>query len=178
MIGVDHEVFVTPPQHEKDLLGIVDAQNLLVERALKGGFDDLWIVQADVEVPSGSFERLFRLDVDVAQGIVPRHDDQNALICGFMDGNKKVWYLPKSAVEGKILNGQGLDSWVFAGMSCTLIRRRVLETGIRFKCQPGLGEDILFLFEVQSRGFVAKVHGGVLCGHLPEWGLEKVAEEA
>jgi len=27
------------------------------------------------------------------------------------------------------------------------------------------------MFDVQSRGFVAKVHGGVLCGHLPEWPL-------
>ena len=163
MIGVDHEVFVTPPQHEKDLPGIVDAQNLLVERALKGGFDYLWIVQADVEVPLGSFEKLFGLDVDVAQGVVSRHDDPNAFICGFMDRNKKVWYLPRSAVEGQILSG-----WVFAGLSCTLIKRRILEAGIRFKYQPGLGEDVLFLFDVQSRGFVAKVHGGVLCGHLPE----------
>jgi hypothetical protein len=178
MIGVDHEVFVTPPQREKDLLGIVDAQNLLVERALIGGFDYLWIVQADVEVPLGSFEKLFGLDVDVAQGVVPRHADLNALICGFMDGNKKVWYLPRSAVEGQILSGWGSRGWVFAGMSCTLIGRCVLEAGIRFKYQPGLGEDILFLFEVQSRGFVAQVHGGVLCGHLPEWRLENLGKEA
>ena len=168
LVGIKYEVFVTPAQGKKDLPGVVDAQNLLVERALEGGFDYLWVVQADVEVPLGSFEKLFSLDVDVAQGVVPRHDDQNALICGFVDGNKKVWYLPRSAVEGQILSG-----WVFAGMSCTLIKRRVLDAGIRFKYQPGLGEDILFLFDIQSRGFVAKVHGGVLCGHLPEWPLPK-----
>jgi hypothetical protein len=171
MIGVEHEVFVTPPQRDKGLLGIVDAQNLLVERALKGGFDYLWIVQGDVEVPLGSFEKLFGLNVDVAQGVVPRHDDSNALICGFMDGNKKVWYLPRSVVERQILSG-----WVFAGLSCTLIKRRVLEAGICFKYERGLGEDILFLFDVQSHGFVAKVHGCVLCGHLPEWPLPMIGK--
>ena len=168
MIGVDHEVFVTPPQREKDLPGIVDAQNMLIDKCIREGFDYLWLVQADVEVSPGSFEKLFGLDVDVAQGVVPRHDDQNALICGFVDGTKKVWYLPRNAVAGQILSG-----WVFAGLSCTLIKRRVLEAGIRFKYQPGLGEDILFLYDVQSRGFVAKVHGDVQCGHLPEWPLPK-----
>jgi len=166
MIGVDHEVFVTPPQHEKDLPGIVDAQNLLVEGALKGCFDYLWLVQGDVEVPPDAFERLYALDVDVAQGVVPRHNDREALICGFMDESMTVWYLPRKTVEGQVLSG-----WVFAGLSCTLIKRRVLEAGIRFKYQPGIGEDILFLYDVQSRGFVAKVHGGIQCGHLPEWPL-------
>jgi hypothetical protein len=166
MIGVDHEVFVTPPSHKQGLEGIVETQNQLILRALEGGFDFLWLIQADVEVPADAFEKLSGLGVDVAQGVVPRHDDREALICGFMDIRQKVWYLPRNAVEGQVLSG-----WVFAGMSCTLIKRRVLEVGIRFRYLPGVGEDILFMFDVQSRGFVAKVHGGVICGHLPEWPL-------
>jgi hypothetical protein len=31
--------------------------------------------------------------------------------------------------------------------------------------------DILFMFDVQLTGVVAKVHGDVLCGHLPEFPL-------
>lgn len=120
-------------------------------------------------MPEDSYRNLAGLGVDVAQGVVPRHDDREALIAGFLDEAKKVWYLPRSVVAGQILSG-----WVFAGLSCTLIKRRVLEAGIRFKFQPGIGEDILFMFDVQSRGFVAKVHGGVLCGHLPEWPLGSV----
>jgi SAM-dependent methyltransferase len=85
-----------------------------------------------------------------------------------MDEALKVWYLPRQAVQGQVLSG-----WVFAGLSCTLIKRRVLEAGIRFKYQPGIGEDILFLYDVQSRGFAAKVDGRVACGHLPEWPLPK-----
>jgi SAM-dependent methyltransferase len=165
-LGVDHEVFVTPPQDRPSWSGVVDAQNMLIDKCIREGFDYLWLIQADVEVPEGSFDKLFDLDVDVAQGVVPRHDDRNGLICGFLDENMKVWYLPRGAVEGQVLSG-----WVFAGLSCTLIRRRVLESGIRFKYKPGVGEDILFLYDVQTKGFVAKVRGDVLCGHLPEWPL-------
>jgi ubiquinone/menaquinone biosynthesis C-methylase UbiE len=165
MAGVPHEVFITPAQSKAGIEGIVEASNLLIERALVGKFDYLWLVQGDVEVPVNAFRSLFSLDVDVAQGVVRRHDG-DGLICGFMDEKAKVWYLPRGAIEGQVLSG-----WVFAGLSCTLIRRRVLEAGIRFRYERGVGEDILFMFEVQKAGFVAKVHGDVLCGHLPEFPL-------
>ena len=161
-----HEVFVTAPTKAAGLPGIVDAQNEILLRGLQGGFSHVWIVQADVEVPKDAFEKLFGLGVDVAQGVVPRHNDWSALIAGFLDEYLKVWYLPRNAVKGMVLSG-----WVFAGMSCTLIARRVLEAGVQFRYARGVGEDILFMFDVQKAGFVAKVHGGVLCGHLPEWPL-------
>jgi hypothetical protein len=167
---VDHVVFVTPPQDKAGLPGVVDAQNLLIDKCINEGFDYLWIIQADVEVPPNASGNLFALDVDVAQGVVQRHNDRFALICGFMDESMRVWYLPKKAVEGQILSG-----WVFAGLSCTLIKRRVLEAGFRFRYQHGVGEDILFMYEVQKAGFLAKVDGRVLCGHLPEWPLGSVS---
>lgn len=163
---VPHEVFVTPPTHAKGLPGIVEAQNVLIARALEGGFAYLWIIQADVCVPGESFKILLSLDVDVAQGVVPRHDDYGSMIAGFLDENGKVWYLPRNAVEGKVLSG-----WVFAGMSCTLIKRRVLESGARFRSLPGVGEDIQFMLDIQKAGFIARVDGRVICGHLPEWPL-------
>ena len=61
-------------------------------------------------------------------------------------------------------------------MSCTLIARRVLEAGVRFRYKPDVGEDILFMFDVQKAGFEARVHGGVLCGHLPELPLGRVGD--
>jgi hypothetical protein len=170
LIGVEHAVFVTPPTSKPGIEGIVDCSNVLINRTLEEYYDYLWIVQADVEVPADAFEKLHGLDVDVAQGVVSRHDDPSALIAGFMDEKMKVWYLPRNAVEGQIVSG-----WVFAGMSCTLIKRRVLEAGIRFRYLQGIGEDILFMYDVQSRGFIAKVDGRVVCGHLPEWPLGSVS---
>jgi len=43
---------------------------------------------------------------------------------------------------------------------------------MRFRYERGVGEDILFMFDAQRAGFEARVHGGVLCGHLPEWPLD------
>jgi hypothetical protein len=171
LVGVKHEIFVTAPTHKQGIEGIVEVSNLLIERALVGKFDYLWLVQADVEVPPHAFGSLLGLDVDVAFGVVPRHDDRNALICGFLDDKAKVWYLPRQAVENQVLSG-----WVFAS-GCILIKRRVLEAGVRFKYQLGLGEDIVFAYDVQKTGFVAKVHGDVLCGHLPEWPLSSFAKD-
>ncbi len=168
--GVDYSVLLSPPRHAQGLSGVVDAQNSLIESCLAGGFDFLWLVQADVQVPEDAFEKLSSLGVDVALGVVPRHDDPQALIAGFMDEKAKVWYLPRNAVQGQILTG-----WVFAGLSCTLIKRRVLEAGIRFRYESGVGEDILFMFDVQKAGFEAKVDGRVVCGHLPQWPLGSVS---
>ena len=78
LAGVPHEVFVTAPTQAQGLPGIVEAQNEILLRGLQGAFSHVWIVQADVEVPVDGFEKLFGLDVDVAQGVVPRHDDRQA----------------------------------------------------------------------------------------------------
>jgi hypothetical protein len=166
---VHHEVCITPPSSLFGIEGIVDRQNFLIEKTLAGEFDFLWLIQGDVEVPCDAFQKLFSLDVDVAYGFVRRHDS-DSLICGFLDEKAKVWYLPKNAVESMILSG-----WVFAGASCMLIKRRVLEAGIRFRYERGVGEDILFAYDFQKAGFVAKVHGDVLCGHLPEWPLGSIS---
>jgi len=163
--GVEHDVFVTSPTHLAGWEGLVERQNVILDRFLQGDCDYLWHVELDVQVPADSFEKLLALDVDVACGYVRRHSE-DGLICGFLDENMRVWYLPFNAVRGNVLSG-----WVMAGTSCVLIKRRVFETGLRFRYDPHVTPDILFMFDVQRRGFEAKVHGGVLCGHLPEWPL-------
>jgi hypothetical protein len=55
------------------------------------------------------------------------------------------------------------------GTSCILIKRFVFEGGYRFKFDLSVTPYILFMHQVQRMGFAAKVHGDVLCGHLPEY---------
>jgi hypothetical protein len=165
LAGVDFEVFVTPPTSKPSWEGFVECQNLIVDRFLSGDFTYLWLVELDVQVPTDSFEKLLALDVDIACGYVRRHSG-DGLILGFLDEDMRVWYLPLNAVRGNILSG-----WVMAGTSCILIRRCVFESGYRFKYKSNVTPDILFMFEVQRIGFAAKVHGDVLCGHLPEFPL-------
>jgi SAM-dependent methyltransferase len=163
--GESYDVFVTGPTKEIELPGIVEAENVIVEKFLSGDYDYLWQVELDVQVPKDAFQRLLSLDVDVACGYVRRHTE-NALICGFLDEDMRVWYLPLNAVKGQILSG-----WVMAGTSCILVKRRVFESGLRFRYVRGVSSDIVFMYDLQSAGFTAKVHGDVLCGHLPQWPL-------
>ena len=65
-----------------------------------------------------------------------------------------------------------------AGTSCLLIKRCVFAGRYRFKFDPHVTPDILFMFEVQHMAFVAKVHGDVLCGHLPEYPLAEASVDA
>jgi len=167
LVGVDHDVFVTSPARAGSWAGLVECQNLIVEQFLSGGYDFLWLVELDVQVPPDSFRKLLDLDVDIACGYVRRHNG-DGLILGFLDENMRVWYLPHNAVKGNVLSG-----WVMAGTSCLLIRRRVFKSGYRFKFLPHVTPDILFMFETQRMGFIAKVHGKVLCGHLPEFPLSE-----
>ena len=143
----------------------MECQNIIVEKFLCGDYSHLWTVELDVQVPPLSFQKLLDLNVDVACGYVRRHNG-DGLILGFLDEDMRVWYLPLNAVQGRILSG-----WVMAGTSCLLIKRRVFENGYRFKFDPHVTPDILFMYQVQRMGFVAKVHGDVLCGHLPEFPL-------
>ena len=166
--GVDHRVFVSPPSRKPSWAGLVECQNRILDEFLKGSADFLWLVELDVEVPPDAFRKLRSLDVDLACGYVRRHNG-DGLILGFLDDNMRVWYLPESAVRGNVLSG-----WVMAGTSCVLIKRRVFESGFRFGYQQNVTPDILFMYQIQSLGFEAKVHGDVLCGHLPEWSLSTI----
>jgi hypothetical protein len=165
--GVSHDVFVSPPSHMGPWEGLVECQNVIVKKFLSGLYDFLWLVELDVQVPPYAFEKLRGLDVDIACGYVRRHSG-DGLILGFLDENMRVWYLPDNVARGKVLSG-----WVMAGTSCLLFKRRVFEAGCRFKFKSNVTPDILFMFDVQRAGFEVKVHGDVLCGHLPEFPLDQ-----
>jgi len=167
--GFFHEVFVSGSTRLPEMEGIVDRYNCVLQEALSKGCDFLWLLDLDVEVPEDAFEKLLGLGVDVALGYYPSHRDYNRLIAGFLDEKANVYYFPRQAVRNNILS-----SWVFAGTGCVLIKRRVLEAGLRFKYQPWkAGPDMLFMVDVCTTGFSVKLHGEVACGHLPEWPLPK-----
>jgi hypothetical protein len=169
--GVEHDVFVSPPSRKPRWEGLVECQNAIVDKFLAGCYSYLWLVELDVQVPPDSFKKLLCLNVDLACGYVRRHNG-DGLLLGFLDENMRVWYLPENVVRGNVLSG-----WVMAGTSCVLIKRRVFESGFRFKHERGVTPDILFMFMVQRAGFEAKAHGDVLCGHLPEFPLKTVLED-
>lgn len=172
--GVDHEIYVTPPEGGERWLAVVNALNGAVVKTLKEKWDYLWLIDGDTEVPPWALKKLYALDVDLANGFYPLHANSERVVVGFLQGETKHTMkhrccLKRSEVEGKLLSG-----WVCAGSGCVLIKRRVFEGGLRFDAHQwhGCSFDVVFMWTVQRAGYVAKVHGGVECGHLPQWPLD------
>jgi len=177
---VEHEIVVTSRTVERGLRGVVEATNFLAEKAVAERWDYLWVVEADVEVPKHALRNLLQGDADINLGVYPNHREDLRLMAGyFEEQNNCVQPVVHSVFDLEKLKGRIFTEMVWAGIGCALIRRRVFE-GLRFvydrrEYRRKLGvHDQLFLFEAQRLGFRVFLHGDVVCGHLPEWPLQKL----
>lgn len=179
----EFEVWINEPTKKSLLPGVVEATNKLVDKCIHENFDYLWIVEADVVVPPGAFLRLFRPLADINVGFYPNHRDDLRLMAGYFklgrQGNPPIVV---SVSDVSILKGRVFTGMVCAGIGCALIHRRVFLAGLGFKYDPQLYtakvgvHDQLFLYLAQwEYEFIAYLHGDVICGHLPEWPLEKLS---
>ena len=178
---VDAEIVVSPATHMQGLAGVVEASNFLARKCAVEGYDFLWIVEADVEVPRHALVRLLSLEGDISLGVFPVHNSSLRMMAGFFQEESvdRVKPLVRSVFDVELLRGKVFEGMVWAGVGCALIRRRVFES-LRFVYdREEYGRlvgvhDQLFLFEAQRLGFRVLLHGDVICGHLPEWPLEKL----
>ena len=180
---VESEIVVSPPTREQGVAGVVEATNFLVQKCLDEDWDRLWIVEADVEVPKHALVRLLSGGGDIELGIYPNHRSDLRLMAGyFQERCDRVKPVVHSVIDVEQLRGKVFESMVWAGIGCALISRSVLER-LRFvwdqyEFQRFVGvHDQLFLFQVQQLGFSVFLHGDVLCGHVPEWPLNKLEEK-
>ena len=176
------EIVVSPATHMQGLAGRVEASNFLARKCAVEGYDFLWIVEADVEVPQDALVRLLSGGGDIDLGIYPNHRSDLRLMAGyFQEHPDRVKPLVHSVFGVDQLRGKVFESMVWAGIGCALIHRRVLEK-LRFvwdkhEYRRFVGvHDQLFLFRAQQLGFRVFLHGDVLCGHLPEWSLQKLED--
>jgi hypothetical protein len=179
---VESDIILSAETENQGLPGIVEATNYLVQKCLDENYDRLWIVEADVEVPKHSLVKLF-CDDDINLGIYPNHrSDTLRMMAGyFQESYNKIKPEVKSIFDINKLKGKMFSGMVWAGIGCALLKRTVLQK-IRFKYDPreyskkvGV-HDQLFLFDAQQLGFKVLLHGDVICGHLPEWPLQKLEE--
>jgi hypothetical protein len=181
---VESEIVVSPATHMQGLAGVVEATNFLARKCVVEGYDFLWIVEADVEVPRHALVRLLSDVSDISLGIYPNHrPDGLRMMAGyFQEHPDRVKPLVHSVFGVDQLRGKVFSGMVWAGIGCVLIRRGVFESlrfvysEHEFRLKVGV-HDQLFLFEAQQRfGFRVLLRGDVLCGHLPEWPLQKLEE--
>jgi len=181
--NVEAKIVLSSPTVKQGAAGIVEATNFLVRACVDEGYDFLWIVEADVEVPRHALVRLLSDVSDISLGIYPNHrPDRLRMMAGFFQEHPdKVKPLVHSVFDVEKLRGKVFSGMVWAGIGCALIRRRVFEKlqfvydQNEYKRKVGV-HDQLFLFEAQRLGFKVLLHGDVLCGHLPEWPLQKLED--
>lgn len=154
----------TPGTIEEKHSDINQKYNQARTMVLQGGYDALFIVEADMIVPHDALTRLAALDTDVAYGLyASRHSNKWYL---YMPGPKKKISASRNKefrleVWGKVVETAGL------GTGCTLIHRRVLEK-IAFHVKPGAACDWYFSLDCEKHGF-RQVHDcGLVCGHIHE----------
>lgn len=184
MQGVQHEIYVTPKTSEMGYKGVAEASNMLIDKCVGEGWDYLWIVEGDVQVPEHAFRKLC-VNADINLGIYPYHfRGELRMMAGYFErmppGNppKIVRVEDKATLEDRVFSNM-----VCSGVGCALIARHVFEKAPdlrfvhdveRFRSAVG-GHDQLFLWEAQRLGFKVFLHGDVVCGHLPEWELSTIA---
>lgn len=163
------------------LRAITDRLNNIVDHFRTTDASHLWIVDADVEVPKHGLCELLKLDVDIASGIYTFHSNRNMASFGRIPNTEKYNFVPRSIgfLRGRIL---GEDFMVGGGNGCMLIKRRVFKkyhpsfSPLSFITPDGAGSDLYFWYSAQKAGFTARLHGGVICGHLPNFPLSQVGD--
>ena len=122
--GVEVDVVLSPSTHMQGLAGIVEATNFLARKCVVEGFDFLWIVEADVEVPRHALVRLLSDVSDISLGIYPNHrPDELRMMAGyFQEHADRVKPLVHSVFGVDQLRGKVFSGMVWAGIGCALIR--------------------------------------------------------
>jgi len=164
--------------------------NEIIEKFLEVDATHLWFLNADQEVPPDALCKLLELDVDIASGVSPpRSNIRRSTVMRWMPPPSpeypwsKSWYKSywMKDVVGKIMGG---DEILVTGHFCMLCKRRVFEQfspsfePLRFRYDPPQtwGSEQGFWYEAQELGFICRIHGDILCGHLPNFPLEMVKE--
>jgi hypothetical protein len=175
----------------KEQMGFLNVKlNEIIEAFLETDATHLWFVDADNEVPPDALCKLLELGVDVASGVSPPHfSKRKSTVLRWMPPASpeyewsRPWYKSYTLKEvyGKIIGG---DRIIATGHFCMLCKRRVFEPtanyeSLRFVYEPPqrLANEVLFWQTAQELGFVCRIHGGVLCGHLPQFPLKMMQEE-
>lgn len=188
------EPVVSPPYEGKfevgtkeRLLAITDRLNWLITDFPKSKATHLWLVDADIEVPPHALRKLIMLDTDIASGIYSFHNDRHIFMFGRLKDDDRVQFIPRGPPGFKGSGIIGDEFRVAGGNGCILIKRRVFErfhpdiVPLRFYCpvteKRTWASDIYFWYQCQKFGFSARVHGGILCGHLPQHSLKSYIEE-
>jgi len=152
--------------------------NDIMDKGVKSGCTHIWFVDADCELLPTALDDLIRLNVDIASGVSPTHNDWNETTAAWELPGGGLRFYRRMDIEGKVV---GESEVVATGGFCMLIKRRALlryskyHAPLRYHTVRALkamyGPELQFFIDARRMGFSVRLHGGVMCGHLPEYPL-------
>jgi hypothetical protein len=152
----------------------------LSDRVVAEGLDYLWLVEADVVVPTNALSHLLSDNMDVACGVIPYHFFaqypqfpvyKDLMTTGYIILDKQgqptfdIVNLYLKDIKDKLLYGSK-EHPIFNGTSCILIKKAVLEK-VRWRWDNKVsGFDVYFWKDCQVQVFTVVTDGFVVCDHL------------
>ena len=149
--------------------GVAQARNNLVQQAIDGGFDKLFMVDSDMIVPEDAIIHLLDPDVPIVTGCARYKNDRGRapLFKGVQDSTGSDAWIWDEIPAGRFTIQSG-------GVACAMIDVEMLRRHIRrpwFVWEERangtyVGEDIHFYEELHQAGITPYADGRVKCGHI------------
>lgn len=144
---------------------MVTTHNKLRERALKGGYDYLFVLDCDMLPPPDIIERLMAHDKDVVSGVYKLDMGSQGIVnCCWKERSEfKNGVFHPRWLEDNELN-KGLVEWL-GGIptGCLLLKREVLEDTV-FR-HAGWLQDSVFFYDIRNAGYKIYVDTDIMLEH-------------
>ena len=148
------------------------ARNDIVRMALEGGFDYIFMVDADMYVPKDTLQKLLEYPTEICLGLCPRKNTRVGKTCIYKIGqiNYEDAYtyhdLPKK--DRVMVHGGGL--------ACALIKTDIFKNltypwfrYVTYQDGSELSEDLYFCSQAKANGYKIYVDTRVRCGHATRY---------
>ena len=148
------------------------ARNDIVRMALEGGFDYIFMVDADMYVPKDALQKMLEYPTEICLGLCPRKNTKVGKTCIYKIGqiNYKDAYtyydLPKQ--DRVMVHGGGL--------ACALIKTDMFKNltypwfrYVTYQDGSELSEDLYFCSQAKANGYKIYVDTRVRCGHATRY---------
>lgn len=148
------------------------ARNDIVRLALEGGFDYIFMVDADMYVPQDTLKKMLERPTEICLGLCPRKNTKDGQTCIYKMGqvNYKNAYTYHNIPKNKRIVVHG------GGLACALIKVEIFKhltypwfRYVTYQDGSELSEDLYFCSQAKANGYKIYVDTRVRCGHATRY---------
>jgi len=147
---------------ENFMFRIARGRNISLGIARKGGYSKVLFLDTDIVLQENTIPKLMDVDADIVGALVMcRRADRPGWYNNYIHSGGNTYARVQDFTPGEILP---VDA---TGCDCVLIHRRVfMDQKYQYKPELPEAEDIGFCMQAKRRGFITKIHTGILTQHV------------